>query len=248
MPSKASRIVRKLMVRTGLAPVLYFGSARHCAVCDRSSRRFLSYGARPRPDAQCPQCGSLERHRLAVLFLRERTNLFDGLQKRFLHVAPERCFIQMFSEAAGEGYLSADLLKTDVMESMDITDIAWPDDSFDVIYCSHVLEHVVDDRRAMRELCRVLSPGGWAMLNVPITASETVEDPSVTDPEERIRRFGQKGHVRRYGPDYVDRLTAAGFEVTRISAGDLVAGSNIERYGLADDPSGDLYYCVVKRG
>ena len=144
----------------------------------------------------------------------------------------------MFSEAAGDGYLTADLLDTGVMESMDITDIAWPDGSFDVIYCSHVLEHVVDDCKAMRELCRVLAPSGWAMLNVPITANETFEDPSVTDPRERIRQFGQKDHVRRYGPDYMDRLTAAGFEVTRISAGDLVADANIERYGLANGASG----------
>ena len=248
MPSRASKIYGKLMVRSGLAPVLYFGSSRYCTVCNRSSRKFLSYGFCPRPDARCPQCGSLERHRLAIVFFRERTNLFDGLQKRFLHIAPERCFVRMFSEAAGDGYLTADLRDTGVMESMDITDIAWPDGTFDVIYCSHVLEHVVDDRQAMRELCRVLAPGGWAMLNVPITANETFEDPSVTDPRERIRQFGQKDHVRRYGPDYMDRLTAAGFEVTRISAGDLVEDANIERYGLTDVASGDLFYCVRKSG
>ena len=131
---------------------------------------------------------------------------------------------------------------------MDITDIAWPDGSFDVIYCSHVLEHVSDDCQAMRELCRVLAPRGWAMLNVPITANETFEDPSVTDPSERIRQFGQKDHVRRYGPDYTDRLTAAGFEVTRIAASDLVADADIERYGLANGASGDLFYCVRKPG
>ena len=243
---QASKIYGKLMVRSGLAPVLYFGSSRHCNVCNGSSRKFLSYGFYPRPDAKCPQCGSLERHRLSIVFLRERTNLFDGLQKRLLHVAPEGCFVRMFSEAAGDGYLTADLLDTGVMESMDITDIAWPDGSFDVIYCSHVLEHVVDDCKAMRELCRVLAPSGWAMLNVPITTNETFEDPSVTDPRERIRQFGQKDHVRRYGPDYMDRLTAAGFEVTRISAGDLVADANIERYGLANGASGDLFYCVRK--
>lgn len=248
MPSSASKIFGTLMVRSGLAPVLYFGSSRYCTVCNRSSRKFLSFGVRPRPDARCPHCGSLERHRLAIVFFRERTNLFDGLQKRFLHIAPEGFFVRMFSEAAGDRYLTADLRGTGVMESMDITDIAWPDGTFDVIYCSHVLGHVVDDRQAMRELCRVLAPGGWAMLNVPITASETFEDFSVTDPRERIRQFGQKNHVRRYGPDYMDRLTAAGFEVRRISVGDLVEAANIERYGLADVASGDLFYCVRQSG
>ena len=154
----------------------------------------------------------------------------------------------MFSEAAGDGYLTADLRGTGVMESMDITDIARPDGSFDVIYCSHVFEHVVDDRQAMRELCRVLAPSGWAMLNVPITANETFEDHSVTDPRERIREFGQKDHVRRYGPDYIDRLTEAGFEVTRITLGDLVEDADIERDGLSNAACGDLFYCVRQSG
>jgi SAM-dependent methyltransferase len=92
------------------------------------------------------------------------------------------------------------------MVRMDITDIQYPKDTFDVIYCSHVLEHVVDDRKAMREFHRVLRPDGWALLLVPITVEKTFEDPSVTDPEERLSVFGQEDHVRCYGPDYVERL------------------------------------------
>src|SRR5262249_12426105 len=90
----------------------------------------------------------------------------------------------------------------------------------------HVLEHVPDDRRAMREFYRVLKPGGWAILLVPITVERTFEDPAVVDPAERLRLFGQEDHVRRYGPDYGDRLSEAGFAVSGVNVSERgVAGS-----------------------
>ncbi len=125
---------------------------------------------------------------------------------------------------------------------MDITDVQYPDDTFDVIYCSHVLEHVPEDRKAMRELRRVLAPAGWAVLQVPITAEETFEDPSVTDPEERERLFGQCDHVRRYGPDYALRLKEAGFEVRTYTAAEVVGAENLERMGIKKDER--VHYCT----
>ena len=189
------------------------GFKRFCSVCESKSANFILFGIVPRPDAKCPNCGALERDRLTISFLRKRTNFFDGKTKRMLHIAPESVFEPFFSEAAGSGYLTADLFAESVMEKMDITDIRHPDDTFDVIFCSHVLEHVPDDRKAMAEFCRTLKPDGWAILNVPITTEKTVEDPSITDPAERLRLFGQEDHVRRYGIDYRDRLEEAGFIV-----------------------------------
>ena len=134
--------------------------------------------------------------------------------KKMLHVAPEEQLSRLFGSALGIDYLSADLLSSNAMIRMDIMDIQYPDETFDVIYCSHVLEHVSDDRKAMRELHRVLRTGGWAILQVPISTAEvTFEDPKITRPKERERAFGQFDHVRRYGADYKDRLEDAGFSV-----------------------------------
>ena len=205
------------VLRAAARRIKYFGIRRKCSVCNGNLRRFLEFGVDPRPEALCPLCGSLERHRLVIIFFRQKTDLFDGKTKKFLHVAPERAFVPLFRKAAAEGYLTADLAANGVMERMDITDIRHPDCSFDVIYCSHVLEHVLDDRKAMREFHRVLKPEGWAVLNVPINADRTCEDPSVTDPYERETLFEQHDHVRRYGPDYTDRLAGAGFLVTQFA-------------------------------
>jgi SAM-dependent methyltransferase len=139
-------------------------------------------------------------------------------------------------------YLTADLHDPLAMEVMDVTRIEHPDQSFDVIFCSHVLEHVEDDRRAMREFHRTLRDGGWAILLVPITADRTVEDPSVTDPEERKRLFGQADHLRRYGPDYVERLWEAGFSVSVRCVPDILTAEERAEYGIPDGV-GPMYLC-----
>jgi SAM-dependent methyltransferase len=129
------------------------------------------------------------------------------------------------------------------MVRMDITDIRFPDASFDVVYCSHVLEHVDDDRAAMRELRRVLRPDGWAILLVPITAAVTYEDPTIVEPAARVAAFGQEDHVRRYGPDYVDRLREAGFDVAVHRVADLVTPDEARRLGLTA-ASGEIHHCT----
>ena len=133
-----------------------------------------------------------------------------------LHIAPEKCIATRLRARKNIDYLSADIASPGAMVKMDITDIHFPAESFDVIYASHVLEHVPDDRKAMRELHRVLRRGGWAVLQVPVWRPTTNEDPTVTDPNERERLFGQSDHVRMYGHDgeYERRLARAGFDVT----------------------------------
>lgn len=218
------------------------GKARWCPVCCESSRVFCRFGPIPRDDSQCPHCGSLERHRFLWLFLLEKSNLFDGRAKKVLHVAPESCFEPRLSEELGEGYLTADLSDPSAMVTMDITDIQYPDRSFDVILCSHVLEHVLEDRQAMSEFRRVLKDDGWAILLVPITSEVSHEDPSIVDPEERLKVFGQKDHVRRYGPDYLERLRDAGFTVETTGVRDLVSDDEALRMGLTGtDP---IYFCT----
>ncbi len=176
------------------------------------------------------------------LFLTEKTDLFDGRRKKMLHVAPEPHLSSLFRRANYIDYLSADLSKDRAMIAMDITNIQYPDNTFDVIYCSHVLEHVPDDRKAMSEFHRVLKVGGWAILQVPIVAEVTYEDPTLTSPAERLRVFGHHDHVRNYGLDYKNRLIEAGFSVVvdDFVRRDLDEGT-VARCGLM--LSENVYHC-----
>jgi len=215
--------------------ILFRGRSRYCPVCKGSVRSFRPFGIPPRPDARCPICDSLERHRLAWLFFERKTNLFDGRPKRMLHFAAELEVASRLRRVAGLTYLTADVTDARAMVKMDITRIPYCDRSFDVIYCSHVLEHVSDDRAAMSELHRVLTPEGWAVFEVPISAPATIEDPSITDPAERERLFGQRDHVRRYGPDFEHRLRGAGFVVQCFTAQQLVGNEEATRFGLREE-------------
>jgi len=188
LKSVAKRVIgydRLLQLRRAGKRWIHFGLARFCPCCNARLRRFTPFGLVKRQEALCPVCWSLERHRLMWLYMTQKTNLFDGNQKRMLHVAPEPELSPLIQKADYINYLSADLFAPNAMVKMDITDIQYPDNTFDVIYCSHVLEHVQDDRKAMSEFYRVLKPGCWAILQVPITADTTFEDPTVISPKER---------------------------------------------------------------
>lgn len=205
----------------------YVGWRHRCPVCTSHVRSFVPGGVKSplfdeqlvigggwRRAASCPVCWSTDRDRLVLLFLRHRTPLFDT-PCRLLHIAPEPGIEAEVRAAGTIDYLTADLSGEGVMIALDLTDTGLPDASFDAVIGNHVLEHIPDDRAAMAEVLRLLRPGGWAILQVPIAlaASATVEDPSVDDPGEREQRFGQRDHVRLYGSDYTSRLAAAGFDV-----------------------------------
>jgi predicted SAM-dependent methyltransferase len=199
----------------------------------------------PREDALCAHCGALERHRFLWLYILKRTDLFVDSTKKMLHVAPEKCFESRLKKWLGGNYLTADLADGRAMVKMDITNIEYPDESFDVIYCSHVLEHVQDDKKAMKEFFRVLKANGWAILIVPIASElkKTFEDSSIVEPRERLKAFGQEDHVRKYGPDYVDRLREVGFNVYVIKVDDIVQKDEAIRMGLTS-ACGEIYSCT----
>lgn len=223
----------------------YIGTGRYCPVCNRSSRKFAAAGADQREDAKCMHCGALERHRLTWLYFMRETDLFKRQRINMLHVAHEQALEKLLKRCIGTTYLTADLDKPDAMVQMDVTHIQYPDESFDVIYCSHVLEHISDDKAAMSEFLRVLKRDGWAILLVPITADRTFEDPSVTDPSERERLFGQADHVRCYGRDYADRLRDVGFKVKVVSPSDFLTRVDISRMGITP-AAGEIYFCTKK--
>ena len=188
----------------------------YCPICRSRHAQFRPFGTPPRPDALCPSCTALERHRALWLFLERQTTFFTSPCLRLLHFAPEACLESRFRQLVGKGYVTADLLDPKADVRADITDLQFLDASFDVIICSHVLEHVPDDRKAMRELYRVLDDNGQAIVIVPLRGATTEEDLSITDPDERTRRYGQADHVRYYGMDIVDRLQSAGFAVRHV--------------------------------
>ncbi|HEY8553971.1 MAG TPA: class I SAM-dependent methyltransferase [Burkholderiales bacterium] len=158
-----------------------------------------------------------------------------------LHVAPEESLSAVFRGIDNLDYLSVDLNDPAAMVRMDITNINYPDEHFSVIYCSHVLEHIPDDRKAIAELSRVLHRDGWALIQVPITAERTYEDFSIVDPKERKKHFGQEDHVRRCGPDYVERIRSGGFEVQVLDATDVA--TDAECATMALEVGAPIFYC-----
>ncbi|NET30420.1 MAG: methyltransferase domain-containing protein [Cyanothece sp. SIO1E1] len=218
--------------------------SRFCPVCENPLDAFQPFGLIPRNEAKCLHCGALERHRLVWLYL-SRTGFFQTQPKKFLHVAPEIIFKSKFQQRFTSGYLTADLYAENVDLKMDITKIPFPNESFDVIYCSHVLEHVLDDRKAMSEFNRVLSVGGTAYIMVPITGDKTFEDPTVTSPEERERLFGQSDHVRLYGPDFLSRLSEQSWQVEMVSPEDFLSNKEIIRMGITQE-AGQIFVCRKK--
>jgi SAM-dependent methyltransferase len=190
--------------------------------------RAFADGYEGRPQARCPRCDSLERHRHLWLFLERHTRLVSDRSLSVLHFAPERGLGARL--ARRERYVSADL-EPGAMLQLDLQALDLPDASFDWILCSHVLEHVPDDRAAMRELFRVLRPGGTAIVQVPTYAMTTDEDVTLT-PDENLARFGQRDHVRIYGADVFDRLRGAGFEVDLRLFRDELSARERKKYGL----------------
>jgi SAM-dependent methyltransferase len=228
------------VIDRALRRVRFAGISRYCPCCRRHFNRFTPFGNPPREEAECPMCGTLERHRLIWKYLSEKTDLFSPAPKRMLHVAPEGRISRLLREHKQIDYLSADFDPRKAMVQMDIHNIQYPDESFDVIYCSHVLEHVRDDRQAMREFRRVLRTGGWAILQVPMFAQHSHEDPSITDPRDRERLYGQDDHVRAYGPDYADRLREEGFNVTVDGYAYSLSPAEVTRLGIVPE---NIYVC-----
>lgn len=240
------RFFRKLdlgirAARDRLAPLFYRGSAFYCPACHRTARTFkkAGKGRKARDHAVCPFCRARERDRLAILFLEKHPGLFPTRPTALLHVAPEPAVAAFLKARAGEAYLSADIYRPDVMERMDITAIPRPDGSFGAIYCSHVLQDVPDDDRALRELHRVLAPGGWAILNVPYYKG------SATTPLDAVVKGGDRPpeFFRDYGDDYPDQLRRAGFIVQEYGAEDLWDFNDPRDPALRHVMTGHVHFC-----
>lgn len=221
-------------------PIFNRAHARVCPCCTWSGQKFLSFGKPKRLEAQCPRCGALERQRLYILFLQKK---LEGVQNlSVLHFAPEEPLKKFFLALPGVRYISADIRPGRAMTVEDITKISHADNSFDFIMCAHVLEHIPDDQKAMKELLRVLKPKGTALLQVPLSGKLTThDDETITSPQERQKYFGQHDHVRYYGEDYPDRLRAAGFVVEASDFMSTYSKEDVIKYGLAHET---IFFCT----
>jgi SAM-dependent methyltransferase len=215
---------------------IYKGDKRECSCCGRSFKLLLFS---QQMAALCPYCLSFERYRLLCRYLLDATD-FGSRPIKFLDIAPVWCFQEFCRAFDNVEYVSIDLQSPMAMRHMDLRDLEFKDDFFDCLICYHVLEHIDDDRRAISELYRVLKPGGWAIIQVPIFTERTMERCEFTEEEaEEILKYDC--HLRSYGKDFGDRLAEVGFKLEIVDFVRRFSTDEITRYGL--DPTEDLYLC-----
>lgn len=223
----------------------YAGNDVKCPICNSEFSSFALYSNRE--NARCLNCESLERHRLLWLYLNKETNLMNENLK-LLHFAPEKVFYIKFSSKSNIKYYPCDLFPEHYdhkghveIIKVDITNIPFEDNYFDVILCNHVLEHIPNDSVAMRELYRVMKKGAWGIFQVPIdyNLKTTFEDSSINTPEGREKAFGLSDHYRLYGSDYKDRLKEAGFDITEDNFIETISSVDKVKFGLC---SSELIY------
>lgn len=249
-------IPRPLLIRLSYLarPLLEFalrGNNFTDPIDGKSFRTFLPYGyGKQRLNVLSPSTLSLERHRLLWLYLKNETNFLssntDGSSAlKVLHFAPEQCFLKRFRKLNHLEYTTTDLLSPIADVKADICNLPFEDNSYDVILCNHVLEHIPDDTKAMQELFRVMKPGGYGLFQIPqdLNRATTFEDNTITDKAERAKIFGQYDHVRVYGRDYFNTLRSIGFKVEEADYTAQLSDIDIDKYRLA---KGEIIPVVFK--
>ena len=228
------------LVRPLLA--LFLKGNKHTDPIDgKSFKTFLPYGyENQRENVLSPSTLSLERHRLFWLYLKNETDFFNNkleheVNKRVLHFAPEQCFLKRFKNLKHIDYTTTDLDSPIADVKADICNLPFENNSYDIIFCNHVLEHIPDDKKAMQELFRVMKPGGFGIFQIPqdLKRKTTFEDDTIVDRKKRTEIFGQYDHVRIYGRDYFDKLRHAGFKVQEVDYTKQLSSEEVKKYCLA---------------
>lgn len=239
MTEQIKKILKKL--RAVIYRISHSGNERECPICGTRYDKFGNGGVEKREDAQCMNCGSLERHRFLWLYLLRVMKINQITNLSILHFAPDK-IIEKKLRNNSSNYVSADIDSNKVDLKTDITRTPFFKESFNLILCSHVLEHVIDDRKALNELIRILKADGTLIIIIPVERKLTFEDPEITDPEDRLRVFGQRDHVRIYGEDFIYKLIDSGFNVKAYVPRDLYDEDERIKYGIKID-SDRLYVC-----
>ena len=256
-------IPRPILIRLSIVarPILAFllkGSRFTDPIDGKSFRMFLPYGyGSQRNNVLSPSTLSLERHRLLWLYLQNETDFFQSeldsdssveqpksiklrdtktsSALKVLHFAPEQEFYKRFKKQSNIEYTTTDLLSPLADVKADICNLPFENNSYDIIFCNHVLEHIPDDTKAMQELYRVLKSGGMGIFQIPqdLSRATTFSDDSIVDQKERAKIFGQYDHVRIYGRDYFDKLRSIGFKVVEEDYTSKISADLVEKYCLA---------------
>ena len=235
-------IPRPLLIRLSYVarPIIAFtlkGDKFTDPIDGKSFKSMLPYGyGTQRNNVLSPSTLSLERHRLLWLYLKNETDFFTSTsKKKVLHFAPEQAFYKLFRNQKNLDYTTTDLLSPLADVKADICNLPFEDNSYDIILCNHVLEHIPDDTKAMQELYRVLKPGGMGIFQIPqdLSRAKTFSDDTITDQKERAKIFGQYDHVRIYGLDYFDKLRSIGFKVIEEDYTKKISPELVEKYCLA---------------
>lgn len=242
IPEK-QRIHLRLSVQKAMSPV-YYGENYTCNCCGKSFRKFLDKGNVRRKNVRCPRCDSLERNRLLLFYLEKETDIFTKNLK-VLHVAPESCLYQKLHSLDIE-YIDGDIDPAYASHVIDITQIPYPDNYFDLVICSHVLGHIPDERKAIQELYRVLSKNGYALIMTLINKEleETYENHSIKSPEERLKHYGEVDLCRLHGKDFAERLAEPGFTVKTIDYRKQFSEKEINNYRLGNGDRELIFKCT----
>ncbi|MCH7402455.1 class I SAM-dependent methyltransferase [Belliella kenyensis] len=239
IPRKYLQLVSHFFLR--VLAIFYKGNAVTCNVCGSHFRKFLPYGRKVRENALCPNCLALERHRLMWHFLQKETPFFNKPLK-VLHIAPELCFIDRMNKLPNLDYITGDIESPLAKVKMDVHQIPFEANTFDVVFCNHVMEHVEDDILACQEINRVLKDTGWGIIQSPVyDIPSTQEDKLITDPAMREKLFGQRDHVRKYGKDYASRLSLSGLKVSENHFVKSLSKEVVSKYALPKDEI--IFYC-----
>jgi Methyltransferase domain len=227
-----------LWIKKWIKRLFFFGWRYQCYACGSRLREWQWQGedsdlhtttkmvGSGRRRCLCPICHSIDRERLLLHFLSSEIAHQHWRELRVLHIAPEQEVEKRIHQYGPLQYVKGDYFASGYSYNeavqMDIQHMKWPDDSFDLIICSHVLEHVADDHQALKEMRRVLSPKGKALIMVPMAKDLMTSLEGSLDDDDEIRRskFGQSDHLRLYGRDFLNRIEAVGFKVHEWQAND----------------------------